>query len=152
MEDTVEIRMQEPRIALVILSHSSLLAVLEFSNHLQLLITTNYKILRKKDKRLKHHVHWQRAFSLRTLSFLNKIYVCIYLFIWGWGRNIDLLFSLLMHWLVDSCMSPTLGSNPQPWRIEGHCNQLCYLAGATLEHFLNYKIRYLKPVSPIYKK
>ena len=57
MEDTVEIRMQEPRIALVILSHSSLLAVLEFSNHLQLLITTNYKILRKKDKRLKHHVH-----------------------------------------------------------------------------------------------
>ena len=31
------------------------------------------------------------------------------------GRNINLLFHLLMHSLVDSCVYPDRGSNPQPW-------------------------------------
>ena len=30
-------------------------------------------------------------------------------------RNIDLLFHLFMHLLVDSCMCPDRGLNPQPW-------------------------------------
>ena len=30
-------------------------------------------------------------------------------------RNIDLLFHLFMHWLVESSMCPDLGLNPQPW-------------------------------------
>ena len=32
-------------------------------------------------------------------------------------RNINLLFHLFIHSLVDSCMSPNWGSNPQPWHI-----------------------------------
>ena len=29
--------------------------------------------------------------------------------------NMDLLFHLIMYSLVDSCMCPDQGSNPQPW-------------------------------------
>ena len=32
-------------------------------------------------------------------------------------RNIDLLFPLFMHSLVDFCTCPDRGSNPQPWCI-----------------------------------
>ena len=32
-------------------------------------------------------------------------------------RNINLLFHLLIHSLVDSCMCPDQESNPQPWHI-----------------------------------
>ena len=35
----------------------------------------------------------------------------------GRERNIDLLFHLFMHSLVDSRMCLDQGSNPQPWRI-----------------------------------
>ena len=33
----------------------------------------------------------------------------------GRERDIDLLFHLFMHSLVDSCMCPDRGSNTQPW-------------------------------------
>ena len=32
-------------------------------------------------------------------------------------QDIDLLFHLIIHSLVDSCMCPDLGSNPQPWHV-----------------------------------
>ena len=32
-------------------------------------------------------------------------------------KNINLLFHVLMHSLVDSCMCPDQGSNLQPWSI-----------------------------------
>ena len=37
-----------------------------------------------------------------------------FLFIDFWERNIDLLFHLLVHSLVDSCICPDPGLNPQP--------------------------------------
>ena len=43
-------------------------------------------------------------------------------------RDINLLFHLFMHLLVDSCMCPDWGSNLQPWRTRP--NQLSYLARA----------------------
>ena len=39
-------------------------------------------------------------------------------------RNISLLYHLLIHSLVDSCMWPDWGSNQQLWHMGQHSNQL----------------------------
>ena len=45
-------------------------------------------------------------------------------------RNISLLYHLLIHSLVDSCMWPDWGSNQQLWHMGQHSNQLSYPARA----------------------
>ena len=68
----------------------------------------------------------------------KKIYVLILERVWERERererdwNIDLLFYLLMHSLVDSFMSPDQGSNPQLCTLGPRSNQLSYPARATL--------------------
>ena len=57
----------------------------------------------------------------------------------------DLLFHVLMHSLVASCMCPDQGPNPQPWcRVGWHCNQLSYPASAC---FLLFKQSSIKNLS-----
>ena len=50
-------------------------------------------------------------------------------------KNIHLFFHLVMHSLVDSCMSSDQGSNQQPWCIGICSNQLSYPARTFLIYF-----------------
>ena len=43
----------------------------------------------------------------------SALFVCLF----ESERNIHLFFYLFMHSLVDSCMCPGRGLNPQPWRM-----------------------------------
>ena len=43
--------------------------------------------------------------------------LCLFVCLFESERNIHLFFYLFMHSLVDSCMCPGRGLNPQPWRM-----------------------------------
>ena len=55
-----------------------------------------------------------RMFQGMTLSLFKNIF---FIYWFERERNINLLFHLLMHSLVDFCMCPDWGLNLQPWCI-----------------------------------
>ena len=55
--------------------------------------------------------------SHRLLIYFCLLFKKIFLFIDLRKRNIDLLFHLLTHPLVDAYMCPEQDSNPQPWHM-----------------------------------
>ena len=59
----------------------------------------------------------ERKLQLLCLSFFFNLNFFYLLILERGKKPIDLLFHVLMHLLVDFCMCPVQGLNPQPWLV-----------------------------------